>query len=500
MEEVSEVLKDTKLASLLVLVLLCTATGLPAASVSAQEPYYVIGYTACEDVQETEPWDPINTTEVFSTLDERVVLWVRFGNVVSELYLRYELIKPDGTLFGTGEDFVEHPSKYGYDYYETYTHSMTMWLEPIEGLGDPRDYPGEWKVDLYVNDEYVLTFNFVLLKFGITDYKMCESMQESSPWDPINEKNVFGKEDQYATAWLELSNVTKGLNLEFRWIDPEGALVFTNDVHVPDPRTQGAEYYSTFRLGQQFTLTETDYYKDPKEKPGLWRVEIYIEGKKELEMTFTVEKPPGCLIATAAYGSELAPEVQALREFRDGIVMNTKAGNYFMRVFNAFYYSFSPKVAELEAQHEILRSFVRIAIKPLLIVLSVGSRIYGLLSLNPELGIIVSGIVISSMIGAIYAAPALTLMDRILKADRRIYRKASLAFSLLLVSGLVLLGTGEIFYKPSLLMSGSTSLVLTTILLSAIFTFNLILGLIDLVKKHVSLARVPKRRTLAKGV
>ena len=42
----------------------------------------------------------------------------------------------------------------------------------------------------------------------------------------------------------------------------------------------------------------------------------------------------GCLIATAAYGSELAPQVQMLREIRDNQLMNTEAGSAFMSSFN----------------------------------------------------------------------------------------------------------------------------------------------------------------------
>ena len=38
----------------------------------------------------------------------------------------------------------------------------------------------------------------------------------------------------------------------------------------------------------------------------------------------------GCLIATAAYGSEMAPQVQLLREIRDNQLMNTEAGSAFM--------------------------------------------------------------------------------------------------------------------------------------------------------------------------
>ena len=50
----------------------------------------------------------------------------------------------------------------------------------------------------------------------------------------------------------------------------------------------------------------------------------------------------GCLIATATYGSELAPQVQLLREIRDNTVLQTQSGTLFMTAFNQFYYSFSP--------------------------------------------------------------------------------------------------------------------------------------------------------------
>ena len=45
----------------------------------------------------------------------------------------------------------------------------------------------------------------------------------------------------------------------------------------------------------------------------------------------------GCLIATAAYGSEMAPQVQFLREIRDNSVLQTQSGTSFMTAFNSFY-------------------------------------------------------------------------------------------------------------------------------------------------------------------
>ncbi|HUK51278.1 MAG TPA: CFI-box-CTERM domain-containing protein, partial [Terriglobales bacterium] len=59
----------------------------------------------------------------------------------------------------------------------------------------------------------------------------------------------------------------------------------------------------------------------------------------------TTTSAPKCFIATATFGSQLAPQVQFLRTFRDQQIMNTFAGRSFMIAFNAWYYSFSPQVA-----------------------------------------------------------------------------------------------------------------------------------------------------------
>jgi len=79
----------------------------------------------------------------------------------------------------------------------------------------------------------------------------------------------------------------------------------------------------------------------------------------------------GCLIATATYGTELAPQVQMLREIRDNSVLSTGSGAAFMSAFNSFYYSFSPKVADLERQNPMFREIVRVAITPMISTLSI---------------------------------------------------------------------------------------------------------------------------------
>jgi len=78
----------------------------------------------------------------------------------------------------------------------------------------------------------------------------------------------------------------------------------------------------------------------------------------------------GCLIATATYGSELAPQVQQLRELRDGKLLQTNSGLAFMELFNQFYYSFSPVIADLERESPVFKEMVKLSITPLLTSLS----------------------------------------------------------------------------------------------------------------------------------
>ena len=79
----------------------------------------------------------------------------------------------------------------------------------------------------------------------------------------------------------------------------------------------------------------------------------------------------GCLIATATYGSELAPQVQLLRELRDNSLLQTESGSAFMGMFNDVYYSFSPHIADLERENPVFKEMVKIAITPMISSLSI---------------------------------------------------------------------------------------------------------------------------------
>jgi len=78
------------------------------------------------------------------------------------------------------------------------------------------------------------------------------------------------------------------------------------------------------------------------------------------------QKGGGCLIATAAFGSEMAPQIQFLREIRDNTVLQTESGTSFMIGFNQFYYSFSPVVADYERENPAFKEMVKLVLTPLL--------------------------------------------------------------------------------------------------------------------------------------
>jgi hypothetical protein len=79
----------------------------------------------------------------------------------------------------------------------------------------------------------------------------------------------------------------------------------------------------------------------------------------------------GCLIATTTYGSEMASEVQQLRELRDNQLLQTESGTAFMGMFNDVYYSFSPMIADYERENPYFKEAVKLAITPLISSLSI---------------------------------------------------------------------------------------------------------------------------------
>ena len=189
---------------------------------------------------------------------------------------------------------------------------------------------------------------------------------------------------------------------------------------------------------------------------------------KTFESVKTQEGWPRCLIATAAFGSELAPQVQVLRGFRDEFVMKTFAGENFMKAFNTFYYSWSPYIARAEYENPALRGLVRVSIYPLIYSLELSRIAAQPFSAIPELAVLISGLIASFLIGLIYISPILAAAALLWKWWRGRFpslRLRSIILALLL--SLTLFTVAEAFSSTVLMIVASALTVISCIAIGA---------------------------------
>ena len=196
-------------------------------------------------------------------------------------------------------------------------------------------------------------------------------------------------------------------------------------------------------------------------------IEQGIEKAKE-EKTQSQQTPAfpkgSCLIATAAFGSELAPQVQFLREFRDDTILTTTSGASFMSVFNTIYYSFSPTVADWERQNPILQETIKTALYPLLGILQLSTISHT--GEPSEFSVLTSGFIASSLIGATYVWPAGFALRGVRNGSRP---DTKLALGTILVLTTSVVGA-LVSTNLAVLIVTTSALVLSLVGVSAIFT------------------------------
>ncbi|MFQ6085996.1 MAG: CFI-box-CTERM domain-containing protein [Candidatus Bathyarchaeia archaeon] len=260
----------------------------------------------------------------------------------------------------------------------------------------------------------------------------------------------------------------------------------------PPFQREGAEVTLAYTKPDGTTMRKTvttgaeGSYRDPytPDTVGSWSVEASWEGDAGYKgatsspISFEVKKK-GCVIATATYGSELAPEVQFLRGFRDGTVLSTFAGSQFMAAFNAWYYSFSPSVATLIVDHPMVKVVTKAILCPLIGILHLSAFAYSALSFSPELGIVVAGLVASSLIGVVYFSPLIVVLQTSVRRLRRLTVGQLRWFVLPWFVSVTLILAAEILASPLIMMSGTVAFVLLTISLAALTVGNQIVQTLE---------------------
>ncbi len=198
-----------------------------------------------------------------------------------------------------------------------------------------------------------------------------------------------------------------GNTILIRTIQPNPDGTFSLKFKVPASAAAGEFDITANTKFEGAAVTESKTIEGGEAKP---KEPVCGTGTHEEDGVCVADAPTGggCLIATATFGSELAPEVQKLREIRDNTLLQTESGTSFMQGFNSFYYSFSPTIADYERQNPMFKEAVKLAITPLITSLSILNYV----EIDSEAEMLSYGIsLIILNVGMYFVAPAVLIQS-----------------------------------------------------------------------------------------
>ena len=239
------------------------------------------------------------------------------------------------------------------------------------------------------------------------------------------------------------------------------------DVVIIITGPKGTEEHKVTTSDGSFTYTFT------VDAEGTWTVKVRVPPSDKynqassapVSITVTAEKK--CIIATVTFGSEVAPEVELLRNFRDNLILSTYTGSRFYVAFDAFYYSWSTPVARFVEEHAYLKPLVKALIYPLLGILLLTSTLTSpLFGVAPEAASIIAGFAASFLIGLVYVAPILVLV-RILSKKKDVTRLVK-AVTLAVLITLVLILVGYLAKLDALTTLSTSAYVVSTVILGSL--------------------------------
>ena len=187
-----------------------------------------------------------------------------------------------------------------------------------------------------------------------------------------------------------------------------------------------------------------------------------------------------CLVSVATIESELQGEVQFIRGFRDNLIKPTFVGSQFTGIFNAWYYSFSPGVADFIAKDQVAKKVVKGFLYPLMGIMRMSFLIQYLLTFSLELSVVMAILAASLLIGAVYFSLPMTLLilliDKYVCNIAPVKSRTYLVLITPLLVSLVMMGLSEFTNASQLMMTSAGMMVLTSISASALIVSIKIAG------------------------
>jgi len=226
----------------------------------------------------------------------------------------------------------------------------------------------------------------------------------------VQETSEKTLDDLISEKILSIQEILESGNL--RIISQKETMINGNDAYVIEAEGDFSSNGETFNVQfKEIMIYDSEKYYTFAYSNEINNFESQLPRFDETIDSFEIlsqetEEGGGCLIATATYGSELAPQVQQLRELRDNTILSTESGTAFMSGFNQFYYSFSPTIADLERENPVFKEAVKITLTPLLASLSILNHV-DIDSEESVLGYGISLIILN--IGMYFAAPAIII-------------------------------------------------------------------------------------------
>ena len=192
--------------------------------------------------------------------------------------------------------------------------------------------------------------------FAQTDLTLSSSMDSYEPGELVTISGVTQSEQIVS---IQVKDPT-GKTLLVRSITADNSGNYSLEFKIPKTATQGSYIIVASVSIDMIPVIET--------------ITVLIQDENKSGSTGTdnsSKEGGGCLIATATYGSEFAPQVQQLREIRDNQLMNTESGSAFMTSFNELYYTFSPYIADMERESPLFKEIVKAGLTPMLSTLAI---------------------------------------------------------------------------------------------------------------------------------
>ena len=182
--------------------------------------------------------------------------------------------------------------------------------------------------------------------------------------------NVSTIADIYAASTNISMNASYSVTATFQTSHPEVVMVtLTISSTEGGSVTEPGEGIFSYPLGTEVSLVveaESDYYfiywsGDVSTFTDIDAAEttILMNGDYSITANFRIPRSV-CFIATAAYGTPMAEEIQVLREFRDDYLLTNPVGATLVE----FYYRTSPPIAQFITEHPSLKPLVRAALSP----------------------------------------------------------------------------------------------------------------------------------------